>query len=219
MQDLKRQEIFEIEVLEKLKNAKLLEPLVFVGGTMLRLCHELNRYSIDLDFWLIKKINVKNYYKDLISALGKLYTITGSQIKFYTILVELKSEKYPKKLKIEIRKEKKCSYEEKIAFSKFSNIQVILKAATLDEMMKNKINAFVDRKEIRDCFDIEFLLRRGVQLNTSSFNLKKMLEIIENFNIVDYKVKLGSILEPEMRSYYIKNKFGYLVGKIRSSLI
>ena len=30
--------------------------------------------------------------------------------------------------------------------------------------MKNKIEAFLDREEIRDCFDIEFLLRRGVDL-------------------------------------------------------
>ncbi|MDH3259067.1 MAG: nucleotidyl transferase AbiEii/AbiGii toxin family protein, partial [Deltaproteobacteria bacterium] len=44
-----------MEVLEKLKNTGLLEPLVFGGGTMLRLCHELKRYSADLDFWFIKE--------------------------------------------------------------------------------------------------------------------------------------------------------------------
>ena len=55
-------EIFEIEVLERMKSAKLLEPLVFGGGTMLRLCHELNRYSTDLDFWFIKNISENDYY-------------------------------------------------------------------------------------------------------------------------------------------------------------
>ncbi len=50
MDTLKRHEVFEIEVLERLKSAKMLEPLVFGGGTMLRLCHEINRYSVDPDF-------------------------------------------------------------------------------------------------------------------------------------------------------------------------
>ena len=50
MNIFEKHEIFEMEVLEKLKNARLLDPLVFGGGSMLRLCHELNRYSVDLDF-------------------------------------------------------------------------------------------------------------------------------------------------------------------------
>ena len=29
--------------------------------------------------------------------------------------------------------------------------------------MKNQIQAFLDRGEIRDCFDIEFLLQRGIE--------------------------------------------------------
>lgn len=216
MENLKKQEIFEIEVLEKLKNARLLEPLVFIGGTMLRLCHELNRYSMDLDFWLIKKVNIKNYYKDTISTLEKAYTITDAQIKFYTILIELKSENYPRKLKIEIRKEnKKCEYEEKIAFSKFSNIQVLLKAATMEQMMKNKIEAFINRGEIRDCFDIEFLLRKGVPLHSTKNNLEKILSRTKKFRPSDYKITLGSLLEPEIRKYYTKKNFDFLVEKIK----
>lgn len=48
----KEHEKFEIEVLAKMKNSRALEPLVFGGGSMLRLCNELNRYSVDLDFWI-----------------------------------------------------------------------------------------------------------------------------------------------------------------------
>lgn len=220
MEILEKQEIFEIEVLEKLKNARLLEPLAFIGGTMLRLCHELNRYSMDLDFWLIKKVNIENYYKNITSTLEKVYTITDAHIKFFTILVELKSENYPKKLKIEIRKEnKKCEYEEKIAFSKFSNIQVLLKAATMEQMMKNKIETFINRGEIRDCFDIEFLLRKGIPLYSTKDNLRKMLNAIEKFRPADYKVTLGSLLEPEIREYYIKKNFSFLIEKIKYEIL
>ena len=218
MQDLIKQEIFELEVLEKLKNNRILEPLVFVGGTMLRLCHDLNRYSVDLGFWLIKKVDIKKYFTKIVDVLKEYYTITDSKIKYYTILVEIKSDKYPRKLKVEIRKEKECEYEEKIAFSKYTNIQVLLKCATLKQMLKNKIEAFLERKEIRDCFDIEFILKRGEELELNKEKLGKMLSIIKSFTANDYKVTLGSILEPEVRKYYIKSNFKYLIEKINDKL-
>jgi len=131
----------------------------------LRLCHELNRYSVDLDFWLVKTIDENTYFEKVKRIFEKNHEITDAQIKHYTILYELRSALYPKRLKIKIRKKiMACDFQEKIAFSRFSTRQVLLKAHTLDQTMKNKIDAFLDRGEIRDCFDIEFLLRRGVEL-------------------------------------------------------
>jgi hypothetical protein len=99
------------------------------------------------------------------SAFAQDCEITYSQMKRFILLFELRSALYSKRLKIEIGKEiKDCDYQEKIAFSRFSTKQVALKAHTLDQTMKNKIEAFFDRGEIRNCFDIEFLLRRGVEL-------------------------------------------------------
>jgi hypothetical protein len=63
MNTLELQERFEIEVLQKLKSRHLLNALAFGGGTMLRLCHGLNRYSADLDFWFIKKTDHTGFQK------------------------------------------------------------------------------------------------------------------------------------------------------------
>ncbi len=60
MQDLIKQEQFEIEVLDRLKSGKFLDKLVFTGGTMLRLCYGLNRFSVDLDFRVYKEIDIKS---------------------------------------------------------------------------------------------------------------------------------------------------------------
>ncbi len=212
MDILQKHEIFEIEVLEKLKNARMLEPLVFGGGTMLRLCYELNRYSVDLDFWFIKKIPVKTYFEKFRQALEKEYEITDAQIKFYTLLFEVRSGDHPKRLKIEIRKEmKKCDFQERIAFSKHSTTQVILRVHTLEQSMKNKIEAMLDRGEIRDCFDIEFLIRKGVSIpKLSPKQLSEFKKVLGSFKERDFKVKLGSILEGNIRQYYIKNRFSYL---------
>jgi hypothetical protein len=202
MDILRQHEKFEIEVLDKMNSAKLLEPLVFGGGSMLRLCHELNRYSADLDFWFIKKISLHDYYDKFRRAIVKEYEITDSQMKHYTLLFEFRSASYPKRLKIEI-------------FSTFSTRQVVLKAHTLDQTMKNKIEAFLDRGEIRDCFDIEFLLRRGIELTVlagkQSVEFRKKLAGLKDS---DFKVKLGSILENDIRNYYIVHRFSYLDEKL-----
>jgi hypothetical protein len=220
MDTFRQHEVFQIEALDKMNSAKLLEPVVFGGGTMLRLCHELNRYSVDLDFWFIKRTAQQKYFDILQKAFKKDYEVTDAEIKHFTLLLELRSADYPKRLKIEIRKElKECDYQSKIAFSKYSTTQVLVKAHTLEQTMKNKIQAFLDRGEIRDCYDIEFLIRRGVDLPVGSArevaNLRKK---IAGFKDIDFRVKLGSILEDDFRSYYNENKFSFLEEKLTAMI-
>lgn len=216
MQNLIEQEKFECEVLDKLNSERILEPLVFCGGTMLRLGYGLERFSVDLDFWFIKKVDEKKFFEKMKNCLMKNYLIKDSVIKFYTILFEIKSKNYPRKLKIEIRKEKKkFNYEETIIYSKYSNTQILLKTVSLEDMMNFKIDAFLDRGEIRDCFDIEFLLMKGMKLNTQKEILIKLLQKIDSFKKNDYKIKLGSILEEKKRKYYVENNFKILKMKVR----
>ena len=220
MDIFRRHEVFEIEVLDKMNSAKVLEPLVFGGGTMLRLCHELKRYSVDLDFWFIKKTPQKEYFDTIQKAFEKDYEITDAEIKHYTLLFELRSAQYPKRLKIEIRREmKKCDYQKIIAFSKSSTRQVLVNAHTLEQTMENKINAFLNRGEIRDCFDIEFLIRRGVNLPVGfDREVAELQKMIRRFKDLDYRVKLGSILEKDIRDYYVKNRFSFLEEKLATTI-
>jgi hypothetical protein len=82
--------------------------------------------------------------------------------------------------------------------------------------MKNKIAALGDRKEIRDAFDIEFLLRRGISLPELSNKEKgRLVNILSGFSDKDFKVTLGSTLERDMREYYINNRFDYLEGVLK----
>jgi predicted nucleotidyltransferase component of viral defense system len=218
MNIFEKHEIFEIEVLEKLKNARLLNSLVFGGGTMLRLCHELKRYSVDLDFWRIKDTAETILFDKIKDVLQQDYDITDAQLKHFTILLEIRSGYFPKRLKIEIRKEiRDWDFQEKIAYSKFSTKQVVLKAHTLEQTMKNKIAALLERGEVRDGFDLEFLLRQGIPLpDLSDADNAKMIVRLDGFKENDFKVKLGSILESDIRTYYIENQFNYLRQKLAS---
>jgi predicted nucleotidyltransferase component of viral defense system len=221
MDILRQHEIFEIEVLDRLKSLKMLDNLVFGGGTMLRLCHGLNRYSVDLDFWFIKETQQDVYFDAVKKALEKRYEITDAQIKHFTLLFELRASAFPKRLKIEIRREvKECDYQEMIAFSPFSTKQVALKAHTLEQAMNNKIAAFFDRGEIRDCFDIEFLLRRGVKLPPfTKVKLRQFQKKIRLFKDNDFKVKLGSIVDSDAREYYNANRFSFLDKNLTAILL
>lgn len=84
--------------------------------------------------------------------------------------------------------------------------------------MKNKIGALLDRKEIRDVFDIEFLTRKRVNLSANYVELKKIREIIKGFEKRDYYVTLGSLLDDDNREYYKKDNFTYLLGIIDERL-
>ena len=218
MNIFEKHEIFEIEVLEKLKNARLLDPLVFGGGTMLRLCHEMKRYSVVLNFWRIKDTDENILFDKLQDLLQKDYDITDAQMKHFTILLEIRSGGFPKRLKIEIRKEiSDWDFQEKIAYSKFSTKQVVLKAHTLEQTMKNKIAALLERGEVRDGFDIEFLLRQGIALpDLSNEDKTKINARLDGFKDNDFKVKLGSVLESDIQAYYIENQFNYLRQKLES---
>jgi hypothetical protein len=219
MQTLQNLEKLEIEVLELLNSIKALDSIYFGGGTMLRLCHNLNRYSTDLDFWLDTKIDAKTFFLSVKKILADNYRLTDSANKKFTLLYEIKSASLSRSLKIEIRKEQhEFEWERKIAYSKFSNKQVLVKGLTLKQMMNNKIEAMLSRKIIRDCFDIEFLLIRGVSLPTDKDKLQKVLSIINNFKEQDYKVSLGSILDETERKFYLENRFRLLREEITKEL-
>jgi len=211
MQALQNLEKLEIEILDLFNSIKIIDSLYFGGGTMLRLCHNLNRYSTDLDFWLDKKGDSKSIYAAIKKSLSDNYKLTDSVNKKFTLLFELKSPSVNRMLKIEIRKEQQnFEWERKIAFSRFTNKQVMIKGLTLKQMMKNKFEALLSRKIIRDAFDIQFMLMRGIEIPKDKNKLQQALQIINNFKERDYKVTLGSILDETDRKFYLENRFSLL---------
>jgi len=150
--------------------------------------------------------------------LSKDYEITDAQIKYYTILVEVRSSHFPRRLKIKIRREPKDrEFEQKIAYSPFSTRQVLVRAHTLKQALQYKIAALLDRGEIRDAFDIEFILRQGTPLPRLSHSQKQNLIVrLDKFKPQDFKVTLGSVIEEDLRTYYIEQRFNFLKRKIET---
>ena len=216
MERLANHETFEMEALQWLRSKGFLRSLVFGGGTMLRLCHEMPRYSLDMDFWFYKEVEYDVFYKQLENLIGQQYDVTDMQNKFYSILAEFRKGAGMQRLKIEIRKTLASggSTEEKIAFSPHFPTQVLVRGFTLEQMFRNKVSALLDRGEIRDGFDLEFLARSGVTLNLSEEEKEGIIKRLRGFKKRDFSVKLGSLLLPELREYYNQKKFAYLEEKL-----
>lgn len=215
MRDLIAQECFEIEALDRLNSARLLGRLVFVGGTMLRLCYGLNRYSVDLDFWTAGELDPAPFAQAMTACLSEKYAVRDATDKRFSMVFEIKSPRYPRSLKIEIRKKDTIpATQQAIAYSRHSATQVLLTTLALPEMMQTKISAFLDRGEIRDVFDIEFLFKRGIPLRAEADILKKVLRGIDKLKKKDYTVKLGALLEEQERQYYTSENFKLLRQEI-----
>jgi len=219
MQALQNLEKLEIEVLDLFNSIRVLDYLYFGGGTMLRLCHNLNRYSTDLDFWLSQNEDSKSLFAIIKKNLSDNYRLTDSANKKFTLLFEIKPSSVNRSLKIEIRKEQtNFDWERKIAFSRFTIKQVMVRGLTLIQMMQNKFEALLSRKIIRDAFDIKFLLMRGIDFPNDKNKLQRALEIINSFKEQDYKVTLGSILDENDRMYYLENRFNLLKEELTKNI-
>ncbi len=225
MNPLKEHERWEMETLDLLRRARFLEKIIFGGGTMLRLCHQLPRYSVDLDFYL--RDPDKPFAHDFYS-LCKIFEkegleITDKRAKHFTYLIELRRLKSQRRLKLEIRKDNKQAglVELAIAFSPdVPNLQVRLHACTLRQMWINKVESLLDRKLIRDAYDIEFLLRRGAgSLNELNIDqIQRILKIVKGFKKSDFLSVLSPLLTAEEKRRVMSSGFALLEGELRAFL-
>jgi predicted nucleotidyltransferase component of viral defense system len=211
MQELRDVERFEMELLRLLQGIRMLDRLYFGGGTMLRLCHNLKRYSTDLDFWIRPDTDYTDLFRNVSGALSEEYDVTDAEEKAHTLLFEVRSPLSVRRVILEMRKDQTgFVWERKIAFSRFSTLQIPVRGLTLFQMMKNKVQACLSRGLIRDFFDLEFLLFRGIHLEADPDQADRLLRRAEDFNDRDFRVSLGSLLEEEDRRFYAENRFQLL---------
>lgn len=172
-----REEI-EIEILNTLSQSKLMDRLVFYGGTALRLGYGSPRFSEDLDFLMIKKITASGLKKVLTILAQKQPEVGLKDIKekrntlFALLNVKYPFLKHPLNIKIEIAKRKNgIIYEYIPLVSPCSQLRPLVLTATIESLEKLKEITISKRKEPRDWFDIWYIKKY----------LKKPFDVKENF--------------------------------------
>lgn len=174
--------------------------LSFIGGTSLRLLHNLDRFSEDLDF---DNLGLKdtvlrstlNNSADKLSKLGfalefnlKMQGKTGvGYLKFADALLKNIGASQDPKEKLHIKfdiKEPEIGIKSEVKLlSKFDCVQNIV-SNNLETLLSQKTLAFLYRKSPRgrDIYDIFWLLTKNIKPNLKvlqKFGIKNMLDYLE----------------------------------------
>jgi predicted nucleotidyltransferase component of viral defense system len=182
----------EIAFLDILSQSKLSTKLIFYGGTSLRLAYNSPRFSEDMDFLMIKNINV-NDLKKLIEELIKNYSglyLKDIKMKRNTLFALLNltypNLKHPLNIKIEISKKKNGVIFNYIPLSSpCSHLNPIVATADLLSLKNLKIKAIINRDDPKDWFDLwyisKILKEPFIPPKKFSFNHKEFRNQLKRF--------------------------------------
>ncbi|MCX6723594.1 MAG: nucleotidyl transferase AbiEii/AbiGii toxin family protein [Candidatus Staskawiczbacteria bacterium] len=195
-------ELFPIQkkVLDLFKESNLNGKFYWTGGTMLSFVYLKHRLSVDLDFFSDVPFSygdVAGFVNDLKSVL-KLSKVEGKKIfdryEFFltnseNVRLEFVFYNFPA---LTPRK-------------KWEGILI----DSLDDIAANKTMAFFDRNEVKDLFDIYFLIKKA------KFTPLKLLELVENkFGV---KFSEGSFWSESFKSFdKMENLMPFLISKNES---
>lgn len=202
-------------VLKELFSSNIKSKIAFKWGTLCMFLYELDRFSVDLDFDIIKNdtslSNIKEYVKKILNQYWNVIQETKTKI-----ILKYDQKQIPLKIEFNIRIYDNNSYEVKNFF--WNSIL----AMTTDCIFANKLVALTERKEkndkvaSRDLYDIRFFFKNRWPINESLIkertnkNLKiyfnALLKFIpKNFNNENILRGLGELAN-EKQKYFIKNK-------------
>lgn len=184
-------EYLQVLVLKAIYQSEYGSGLSFMGGTCLRICHDLKRYSEDLDFALDKKIP-KYSFQGLNQAIASFLKNTDFEVdikvsedkivqKSFIRVAEilhffgispLKSQKIHVKLEVDTNPVKLAAPSVETFFvTKFNELFPILKHSD-DTLFAGKICAVFNREYVkgRDFYDLLWYLNRKEKINLSYLN-------------------------------------------------
>lgn len=184
-------EYLQVLILKAIYQSKYGGGLSFMGGTCLRICHDLKRYSEDLDFTLDKKIQ-KYSFSELNEIIVSFLKNTDFEVDVHVSedkivqksfirvskvlhtfgLSPIKSQKIHVKLEIDTNPVPISSDEmESFFVTKFNENFPILKH-TDDTLFAGKICAVLNREYTkgRDFYDLLWYLNRKQKVNLAYLN-------------------------------------------------
>ncbi len=193
--------------------------LGFKGGTCAYFFYNLPRFSVDLDFDLLKidKETKELILEKLNIILNKYGDIKDIRIKRYTIFALLSYGNEDHNIKIEINtREIIKNIKKEYLIKEYLGISMLI--ARPDYLFASKLSALTLRKETatRDIFDIYYFSKNNWDINKefikslTNKNLKEYitdcLAFIEKINENKILQGLGELVESDKEKDWIKNK-------------
>jgi predicted nucleotidyltransferase component of viral defense system len=156
-------------LMEIIDHPALAQGLIFKGGTCASMLGYLDRFSLDLDFDLVRNADesmIRDAFHGVFEYLG--LTVTGEFDK--VLFFQLKYPNDPGKrnsLKVSVNSIDVRSNQIKVQY--LPEIDRLIKSQTIETMFANKLVAVTDRHELhraiagRDIYDIHHFFLRGYQ--------------------------------------------------------
>jgi predicted nucleotidyltransferase component of viral defense system len=149
------------------------KPLVLKGGTALKLCYELDRFSEDLDFDSAQPLNLEHFIENIFVTLGKSQAhLRKPQISL------LKNTKTVKRYRVEYGASKSLKIETSMRGTPDENELVYINEILtykMSALIKQKLAALQGRTTARDLHDVIFMFDRYFE----EFDQEKTAAIID----------------------------------------
>ncbi len=233
-------EYLQVKILALIYQEKISKDLFFVGGTSLRLLHNLNRFSEDLDFDSLKLtvVEISRLIKTVVSKLASetinvdLYHNRTDrrdyfEFRFPKLLYDLNlSRNNDEKLVIKFDFEKwwQGQKRESVFLNRYGFLANIV-TKTKDQILVEKLVAYLERQETqpRDIYDIVWLIAGGskpdldfARKNKLSSNLVQLAQkkfTKEKNRLNTFKTKLSPFLLDEKDTHQL-DFFGQILEGI-----
>lgn len=164
---------FLIKILKDIFTNHALGPILgFKGGTAAYLFYGLNRFSVDLDFDLLKKESEEFVFQEVRKILEKYGIVKDATMKRFNLLYLLAySDKLPgaQNIKVEINRRESQS-----RFNVQSYLGISMKVMVRDDMAAHKLVAMSERigRTNRDIYDVWFFLEKNWPINKAIVEMR-----------------------------------------------
>jgi predicted nucleotidyltransferase component of viral defense system len=215
--DINKHKVLMSQILKDIySDLELANYLAFKGGTAMFLFHNLNRFSVDLDFNLLNVEKEDVVYEKVRKIVLKYGKIDDEAKKFFGAVIVLNYGTGERNLKIEIsNRQSECRYE------MLDFMGITMRVMTEPDMFANKLCALLDRTTLtnRDIFDCWFFMQKRTPINITivekrmkksySEYLQDCINAIEKMSSNGLLNGLGELVNPELKKfvkYKLKNE-------------
>ena len=209
MVDINKHKFFLVQLLKDIyADLDLANKLGFKGGTALMLFHDLNRFSVDLDFNLLDNGKTEFVYERIRNIVSRYGNIKDEAKKHHGIIVVLDYGQHARNLKLEISNR---DFDDRYEINNYLGIPV--RVMQLPDMFSHKLCAMLDRNIIinRDVFDCHFLMQKRTPINRHIIEkrmnmaldayLQKCIDAVEQINEKRILSGLGELMDEETKSF------------------
>lgn len=201
-----------IKILKALFTDHALGPILgFKGGTAAYLFYGLNRFSVDLDFDLLKKGSEEFVFEEVQKILEKYGTVKDAQKKRFNLFYLLSyDDKAPgaQNIKVEINRRESVSRYEVKAY-----LGISMKVMVQEDMAAHKLVAMSERigRTNRDIYDVWYFLEKNWPINRAIVEartgmlfkdfLQKCIGLLEKIGDKQILAGMGELLDEKQKAW------------------